>query len=131
MQLSPQSKKIIKWCVVFGVLLLLIIVYRYFNPLDSVLFPKCPVKLVTGLDCPGCGSQRAIHSLLNFNIKEAFKANALLVLFIPYLMTGFVFDMVNSSSERFLTWRKILFGKKAIYIILIVIVLFTIIRNII
>ena len=87
--------------------------------------------MLTGLDCPGCGSQRAIHHILNFNIIQALKANVLVVQFIPYLITGFIFDMVNSSSERFLKWRKILFGEKAIYIILIVTVLFTIIRNII
>ena len=33
------------------------------NP--STLMPKCPTKLLTGLDCPFCGGLRLVHDLLN------------------------------------------------------------------
>ncbi len=64
---------------------LLLFIYYKFDPSTGVFFPKCPFRLVFGVPCPGCGSQRAIHSLLHANIASALKYNAFLVLCIPYL----------------------------------------------
>lgn len=61
------------------------IAYYVFNPNDSKLFPKCPFYVLTGYKCPGCGSQRAMHYLLNCDIIKAYKENALLVLSIPLI----------------------------------------------
>ena len=63
-----------------------IFLYSAFDPADSVFWPKCPFYLLTGLECPGCGSQRAIHSLLNGDPVSAMHYNLLLVLAIPYLL---------------------------------------------
>ncbi len=38
---------------------------------DIFLMP-CPIKYVTGIDCPGCGFQRSILALLTGNFKESF-----------------------------------------------------------
>lgn len=123
------QKKHLKWLIVLTVIIVLAVVYKNFNPAVNAYFPKCPSKLITGLDCPGCGSQRAIHQLLNFDLKGALKMNALLVVSIPYLITGFVFDNIP-KNEKVLKWRKRLFGEKAIYIILFIIVAYTVLRNI-
>ena len=58
----------------FIILLIIILgaVYSVFDPLKSSFFPSCPFKSVTGLDCPGCGSQRAIYELLHLNFKKPF-----------------------------------------------------------
>jgi hypothetical protein len=88
------------------------------------------MKEMTGLKCPGCGSQRAIHYLLNFDILSAIKENAILVISIPYILTGVAFDSVKKSNENILKWRKILFGQKAIFVILSIIIAFWILRNI-
>ncbi|MBQ5663739.1 MAG: DUF2752 domain-containing protein [Bacteroidaceae bacterium] len=61
------------------------LLYYMFNPVSNSFFPKCPFLLLTELKCPGCGSQRAIHSLLHFDIVAAFKFNALLVLSLPII----------------------------------------------
>ena len=66
-----------------GVLLALYL----FDPASSVLFPKCPFFLLTGLKCPGCGSQRALHELVHLHIGEALRFNAALVLSVPFLAT--------------------------------------------
>jgi len=124
-------RNIVKWSIIVVVLIAVFFIYKLYNPLDSVYFPKCPFKELTGLECPGCGSQRAIHALLNGNIGEALKANILLVLAIPYLITGFIFDLVKSNNPSFLKWRKLLFGEKAIYILLAIIIGFWILRNVV
>ncbi|WP_417185896.1 DUF2752 domain-containing protein [Bacteroides sp.] len=67
-------------------ILLIGLIYFSFNPSRSAIFPKCPFFALTGLKCPGCGSQRAIHSLLHFNYAEAFRHNALLVVSLPLII---------------------------------------------
>lgn len=46
-----------------------LILYR-FSPTAYWFWPKCPVKLITGLSCPACGIQRFIHALTNGNVRE-------------------------------------------------------------
>lgn len=49
-------------------------------------YPACPFHWATGWQCPGCGSQRAMHDLLHLRVAEAFGHNALLVLSLPVLL---------------------------------------------
>ena len=115
----------------FFIILLIIIlgaVYFVFDPLKSSFFPSCPFKSFTGLDCPGCGSQRAIHELMHLNFKKAFEYNALLVLSIPYLLLLMVFNF-ESVKQRLPKLERILFGWKSVWIITIIVILFFIFRN--
>lgn len=48
-------------------------------------FPACPFRTFTGMLCPGCGSQRALHDLLHGHVSEAWGHNALLVTSLPLL----------------------------------------------
>jgi len=128
--LQVGFRKILKWCIAIIFLTILAIMYRTYNPTGNIYFPKCPFRELTGLKCPGCGSQRAVHYLLNFDIYNATKENAILVLSIPYILTGLVFDLLKRPSERILKWRKRLFGQKAIIVILTIIIAFWILRNI-
>lgn len=124
-------RKILKWGIVIVLVTMLAILYRTYNPNGNVYFPKCPFRELTGLKCPGCGSQRAVHYLLNFDIFNSIKENVILVLSIPYILTGLVFDSLKNPNENILNWRKILFGRKAIFVILTIIITFWILRNII
>ena len=71
-------------------IIILIVVYKNYNPYDYDYFPECPFKKFIGYECAGCGSQRAIHYLLNFEISNAMRENLLLVISIPYILTGFI-----------------------------------------
>ncbi|MFA0964864.1 DUF2752 domain-containing protein [Roseivirga sp. BDSF3-8] len=106
------------------------VVYKTFNPEVAGIFPRCPFNKYTGLQCPGCGSQRAVHHLLNLDVASAFRMNALLVIFLPYILLGMAYDMLSKPGPRVLRWRNILFGQKAILIILVIITIYTIGRNI-
>jgi hypothetical protein len=49
----------------------------------------CPFHSLTGLLCPGCGSMRALHDLMNLRIGEAVRHNAFsagLVAFLPAML---------------------------------------------
>jgi hypothetical protein len=116
--------------ILFSIFLIVVItIYSIFDPATISLFPKCPVYIFTGLKCPGCGSQRALHNLLNLNIAKAFTENQLMIISIPYLLLGVFFEFLNNPTPKQLYWRRILFGQKAIYVLLVSIILFTIIRN--
>lgn len=127
---SKYINKFVKWVAIFGAVALLVVVYALFNPAETSWFPKCPFRQLTGFDCPGCGSQRAVHHLLHLDIPAAFAENMLLVIAIPYLIVGFTFDMIPTTNGNALKWRKRLFGTTAIFIILAIIILFWVLRNV-
>lgn len=79
--------------------LFLLILYGSFNP-ENHLFPKCPFFWATGLKCPGCGSQRAIHQLLHFNIAAAFRYNAIFVLFLPVLAFLLIAELLKDRYPK-------------------------------
>jgi len=64
----------------------------FFNPASPAnqFFPKCPFRLLTGLQCPGCGSTRAFYQLLHLHPIAAFKFNPLMVLTLPFIVYGFL-----------------------------------------
>jgi hypothetical protein len=47
------------------------------------LLPPCPFKVVTGLDCPGCGLTRGVRQLLTGHPLAALDHNVLLVALVP------------------------------------------------
>ena len=54
-----------------------------FAPASYGFYPRCPFHLLTGLQCPGCGSTRALHQLLHGNVGAAFRLNPMLFALIP------------------------------------------------
>ncbi len=54
-------------------------VFFWFDPARSSFFPACLFHRLTGLNCPGCGGQRALHELLHGNFLVALRHNALLI----------------------------------------------------
>jgi len=61
---------------------------RVFDPATSGIFPPCPVHYLTGWNCPGCGSLRAIHQLLHGNLHAAWALNPLTLVLLPFLSYG-------------------------------------------
>ncbi len=80
--------KIILWVIGLSCFCIL---YHYFDPAHSHLAPKCIFKLLTGYDCPGCGSQRAIHAFLNGHVWEGIQYNYLLVPALLYVIALTIF----------------------------------------
>ncbi|HYG25110.1 MAG TPA: DUF2752 domain-containing protein [Verrucomicrobiae bacterium] len=78
-----QNKSLpVSWTMALVALGVGLVLYA-FNPATVPIFPVCLFHQWTGLNCPGCGSLRAMHQLLHGNVVEAFRLNALLVISIP------------------------------------------------
>ncbi len=105
-------------------------VYVIFDPEDSVFFPKCIFYTLTGLKCPGCGTQRALHQLLNGNLIGALRYNALAVVAMPYILLG-IFLLFSGHNHITDFLRKHLYEGRAVYVAFAVIVMFFVIRNIV
>jgi hypothetical protein len=70
-----------------AVLALAIGVQLVFDPFRTHV-PLCLVHQLTGLDCPGCGAIRAVHSLLAGDLLMALRSNLLITLAIPLTAIG-------------------------------------------
>lgn len=63
-----------------------VFVFFAFDPTQVPIFPQCTFHRITGLDCPGCGAQRALHHLLHGEVIAALQFNAMFVLSLPLAM---------------------------------------------
>ena len=100
-------------------------VYFAFDPAAEAWFPKCPFWMLTGWECPGCGSQRAIHALLHGDLWGAVQSNVLFVVGIPYA----VGSLYKPKSERGERIRRFFYGPTALRTALGVILVFWVVRN--
>ena len=103
-------------------------VYYFFDPSQIHIFPRCVVKVLTGYDCPGCGSQRALHALLHGNLAEAWHYNAGLMVILPLIAAYVVADFNRGRWPRFYLFLN---GSTVIWFILLFMVGWTVLRNII
>lgn len=105
-----------------------VVIYGLLDPASYAFFPKCPFLVLTGgLRCPGCGSQRAIHALLNFEFKEAFLHNPMIIISIPFLILLAAALITKDTHPEF--YNKINSGAIA-KILLAIIIGWWIFRNI-
>jgi hypothetical protein len=98
-----------------------------FNPLTTSFYPRCLLHAYTGLDCPGCGSLRALHEASHGNIIEALRLNPLLFLFAP--MIGYIAGrpLLEEYLQRPLPELKI--RPWAGWLLVGLVIAFTILRN--
>lgn len=69
---------------------------RAANPVTESNPPACPFKIMTGLDCPGCGATRATNALLHGNLGAALDHNLLLVLLLPVIVLAYGLWLLRS-----------------------------------
>ncbi|RLJ69002.1 uncharacterized protein DUF2752 [Lacinutrix venerupis] len=122
-----------KQTILFIIIIVLIVsgllaLYFLYNPSHSAFFPKCIFYKTTGLHCPGCGSQRALHDVLQGNFIAGLKHNFLLILLIVVL----IYKVALFTLEKFYSkkYNSLLNNPKVLKAILIIIILYWVLRNI-
>lgn len=100
----------------------------FFDPASSPIFPPCLFHLLTGLWCPGCGSGRALHALVHFDILGALDLNPLMVISLPFL--GYA-----AASRALLYLRgkglpRMLAAPFWGWLVLVVIIVYWVLRNV-
>ncbi|MBN2636352.1 MAG: DUF2752 domain-containing protein [Prolixibacteraceae bacterium] len=122
-----MTNKIIN-CGLLIVIMGLAVLFFVLDPAKYSIFPRCTFNSLTGYYCPGCGSQRAIHSLLHFDIAGVVHYN---FLFLPAIFL-IIYHYLRPVFNRIFDWKlpNIFYFKNTPWIILGVVVVFWISRNI-
>ena len=119
-----------KWWIIGAVAVIVIAgiaIYSTFDPSTVRFFTRCTFLTLTGLKCPGCGTQRAIHALLHGNFLEAVRFNAMMVASVPLLALYGYAEIVRKSKPRF--YNKVN-STPIILTIFVLVVLWWILRNV-
>lgn len=82
----------------------------------------CFFYKITNFYCPGCGFTRAVFALLHLNIYQALRYNVLIIIYIPLILYCIFY--------KFILKRDCQISNLILYIILILVCLFGILRNI-
>jgi len=80
--MTPRTRRLRAPLAVGAVTLLASAYVGLVDPNSPGHYPLCPTKAFTGLDCPGCGGLRAVHSLMRGDITGALDHNAFVVLVV-------------------------------------------------
>jgi len=98
------------------------VIFFFFDPTQVAIFPPCLFHEVTGLDCPGCGTQRALHQLLHGHLIAALRLNAMFVISLPlaaWFLPRFITRSVNHpQTSSNLGWLWLYLGAWAAFGIL-------------
>jgi hypothetical protein len=88
------------------------------NP--NFVFPHCPFKALTGLNCPACGGLRMTHDLLHGDLAAAVVDNVFLLVGLPLLAVWLL-----------VRWRRgqSLMPRPAIVVIAVAAITWTVVRN--
>ncbi|MCP3905991.1 MAG: DUF2752 domain-containing protein [Planctomycetes bacterium] len=122
---ARPGARIVAGAVLLAIVVAGVVLARY-HPESLTLMPTCPSKLL-GLECPGCGSTRASHHLLNGRLNEAWRHNpAMIVAGLPFLAILLV-DLVSTivAGRRVL----VVFGRGFGIALAVALVVYMIARN--
>ena len=68
------------------------------DPSERTLAPPCPMRALTGLDCPLCGATRATHALVRGDLLTALDFNALYVVTLPLVLLAIGWWIVRGRT---------------------------------
>lgn len=106
--------------------LLIGIIYFLFVKITGWALP-CPIKLVTGKYCPGCGVTRMLLAMLRLDFEAAFYANRLLFFLLPVIL---IYSLIKAICYiRTGANKQTLLEQIATILILLLVIAFWVMRN--
>lgn len=73
-----------------------------FDPTTAHFFPPCPLRAITGFQCPGCGTTRALHALLHGQFAAAFAFNPMLFVMSAAIAPALI-TFARGRTPRYVT----------------------------
>lgn len=104
-------------------------VYYFVDPSDRSFPVHCMWKDLTGTECPSCGTQRALYSMMHGKIDRALKYNFFFVISVPYAALAVLCSWYNYKNT-FDGVKSIIYGSRTLKLYVISYFLWWIIRNI-
>ncbi len=102
------------------------VLYYIWIRLTDIRIP-CLIHTFTGLKCPGCGITRVFLSLIEFDLKAAFEANALVTILLPFAALYGIYKGIVYIKTGKIRYSKV---ENIIFIIISIIALgFAVCRN--
>lgn len=124
-----QKVKKMLW-LELGIILLVLILFIIIKYDIISLLPTCIIYEKLGFLCPSCGGTRCIINFINGNYQESFSYHPIFFISIVYLLIVNLLYIFNSFRKKEIV--TFFYPKEKFWIIfLIVLITFTIIRNII
>ena len=101
------------------IITLAVVLLLYYALSHLVLHASCPVVLLTGFPCPGCGLTRACILLLSFRFKEAFELNPSAYIFF-FLILWLIITRYLCGKEFKITKYLIIAGVILSFVVYII-----------
>jgi len=109
-----------------AVVALLAVVYK-FPPAEYGFYPRCMFHAATHWLCPGCGSTRALHALLHFDVRSALHYNALFSVLAPIAFLWMAFSCYRVM--RYDQFPRLVIPRALMACLVVSVLLFTVARN--
>ena len=125
---KEQSNRLKKVSVRIAVVILTGLLYFVITSILGYGIP-CPIRLITGLQCPGCGVSRMLSSIIKLNFTDAFDYHPVLFTSLPFLAIIFsdiLWQYIYYGKYQLRKWENVI-----MIAIIVCLVAFCIIRNVI
>ena len=71
----------------------------FFDPATAGFYPPCLFRAFLGMQCPGCGSLRAVHQVLHGNLAAAWALNKPLLIALPLAAGAALFTFLRNPKN--------------------------------
>ncbi|MBD5193512.1 MAG: DUF2752 domain-containing protein [Bacteroidales bacterium] len=129
--MTPGGRsRIIVAVVAVAAVVAMVALYSRFDPTSTWWMPRCPSKMITGFDCPGCGSQRAIHALLHGDVAGAVRYNFMIFPAMTMVALLLVAQLGRHRWRAMGRMHNLLNSTPVILTVLVVMIVWWVVRNI-
>lgn len=114
---------------IVGATLAALVYIFLFNPAGGTsIYPSCPLRLLTGFYCPGCGTLRGLHQLMHGNLTAALGFNPLMVAVLPFI--GYAYLSYTMLALRGSSMPRVFVPPVLIKALFWVVIAFGVLRNV-
>ncbi|MBZ5505920.1 MAG: DUF2752 domain-containing protein [Acidobacteriia bacterium] len=121
-----MKRRILTGTAAAAILAGLAVVYK-FSPAEYGFYPRCLIYTTTHWLCPGCGSTRALHALLHFDVQSALHYNALFSVLAPFAFLWIAY--CSYRVMRYDQFPRLVIPRALVACLVVTVLLFTVARN--